>query len=624
MKKLTIWSVSLLILLGLMGLGLAGDHHDYDKDNHNYGKQDCHNYLTHINRHFMMTPNEGYTWHVFKAAQGPTYAGSPGWRNFVEFVEAKLREFGVVDIMKNTWTYDRYFVDDWPIAKHASAHTLVSDGTPVPVASFGMCSGFTGSGGITLPMLFHDATTGQPAEGAWQGKIVVMKTIPHPTPPYTTSYITSYTFTDSEYYSDERYFPLFQYVPPSVTNSFNNRYTHSQLGTLRNYAIRGQAAGMVAVYDLPWGSAVGLYQRTTEYECPTLTLDRVNGAKVLEDAKAGKMATLKLLAQYIPSEPYNFVGYLPGKNYGTADDEKVLIAVHTDAMSLTQDNGALGALGVVHYFSKIPQSQRPRTLMVYVDCRHFMPGAESRWVAEDMLFKFPELREGIIANIGLEHMGEREGIEIGDEWMLSGRPAVSWIGMIQGNDFLIDTAIKAVKDNNWPNAEVKCSRRLGIHGGIQANPRTAQYIGNRYTPPIPGGGLAADWVGSHCQSFAGIERFDKHLFYTQVAGMSQIIGNLMLVAPVVLDYVWGDLNVMIRDLPDEAFNDPSKASKLRDELIDKDDAIFDQVRSGEYKKAIHKLEKDLKKKIMSWIVVANQAALIEKIDLAIEKCSQAN
>jgi hypothetical protein len=609
MKKLTILSISSIILLSFMFIGLADAAPPYKK------------YLTTIHKGFMMTPDEGYAWHVFKAEGGPTYAGSPAWKRYVEFLEAKLREFGVVDIMKNSWTYDRYFVDDWPLEKHASAHQLVSDGTPVPVATFGMCSGFTSPDGMTYPMVYHDATTGQPAEGAWQGKIAVMKTIPHPNPPYTNSYITSYTFTDSEYYSDPRYFPLFQYVPPSVTNSFNNRYVHSQMSTFRNYAIRGKAKGMVVVYDLPWGSAVGLYQRTTEYDCPTLALDRVNGAKVLEDAKAGKMAKLTLLAQYIPSEPYNFVGYLPGKNYGTANDEKVLIANHTDAMSLTQDNGALGTLGVVRYFSRIPQSERPRTLMVFIDCRHFMPGAESTWVDEDMLFKFPELREGIIANIGLEHMGELEGIEIGDEWMLSGRPAVSWIGMIQGNDFLIDTAIKAVKDNNWPNAEIKCSRRLGIQGGIQANPRTAQYIGGRYDPPIPGGGLAADWVGSHCQSFAGIERFDKNLFYTQVAGMSQIIGNLMLVAPVVLDYVWGDLNVMIRDLPDNAFR--HEASLLRKALLNKDNAVFNQVRIGDYKGAIQKLENDLKKHIMSWIVPANQAALIEQVDLAIEKLLQA-
>jgi hypothetical protein len=188
MKKLTIWLISSIIFLAFMCMGLANAGQP-DKKHH---QKDYKKYLTTINPRFMMTPEEGYEWHVFKAVLGPTYAGSPGGIAFTEFVESKLREFGVVDIMKNSWTYDRYFVDDWPIEKHASAHTLVSDGAPVPVASFGMCSGFTGPGGITLPMIYHDATTGQPAEGAWAGKIVVMKTNPHQTPPYTTSYITSY------------------------------------------------------------------------------------------------------------------------------------------------------------------------------------------------------------------------------------------------------------------------------------------------------------------------------------------------------------------------------------------------------------------------------------------------
>ena len=70
------------------------------------------------------------------------------------------------------------------------------------------------------------------------------------------------------------------------------------------------------------------------------------------------------------------IGYLPGKNYGTDKDEQIILTNHTDGPSITQDNGALGILGIIKYFSNIPQEKRDRTLLIYLDCRHYMPGME--------------------------------------------------------------------------------------------------------------------------------------------------------------------------------------------------------------------------------------------------------
>ena len=53
---------------------------------------------------------------------------------------------------------------------------------------------------------------------------------------------------------------------------------------------------------------------------------------------------------------------LPGKNYGTPQDEQVLLATHTDAMSLIEENGGLGMLGIMSYFNHLPRSARPTKL----------------------------------------------------------------------------------------------------------------------------------------------------------------------------------------------------------------------------------------------------------------------
>jgi len=41
------------------------------------------------------------------------------------------------------------------------------------------------------------------------------------------------------------------------------------------------------------------------------------------------------------------IGYLPGKDYGTPQDQQILLSTHTDAMSLVEEDGAFGMLGFV-------------------------------------------------------------------------------------------------------------------------------------------------------------------------------------------------------------------------------------------------------------------------------------
>src|SRR5206468_8908314 len=127
---------------------------------------------------------------------------------------------------------------------------------------------------------------------------------------YTNAFLDNYTLTDYEWRSPGKWAPLFTPPPAGVTTSYHCRWAWSQLNGFAAIGVKGRAAGIVIVYDLSPGAAFGLVQRTVytpdakaglgaQYvNCPTLTLDRVNGAKVLADAKAGKTATLTLLARF--------------------------------------------------------------------------------------------------------------------------------------------------------------------------------------------------------------------------------------------------------------------------------------------------------------------------------------
>ncbi|HZP47732.1 MAG TPA: hypothetical protein VFB07_04315 [Vicinamibacterales bacterium] len=539
------------------------------------------NGATTIDPAWMITPKQALEWNLFKSAGGPTYAGSSGWKRFTDFLVARLPELGAVDLDSVDIPYDHYIVQDWPDRRtHAhgsgvAVEALVSDGTAVPVvASYGMTSGFTPKEGITAPMLFYDPA--QPPDArAIAGKILVFATAPYPDPPYSDTFLDNYTPTDYEWRSPGEWPPLFVPPPPSVTSSYHCRWVWGQLGACAAIGIRHRAAGIVAVYDLSPGAAFGLAQRSVYtadgkaglgaayVNCPTLTLDRVNGARVIGDAKAGKTATLTLTARFQRDTGRAFIAHLPGRRYGAPDDEQILIATHTDAMSLVEENGGLGLLGILSYFNHVPRSARARTLTFYFDCRHFMPGGEASWPQFDYYTIHPDKLRSIVATIGVEHMGGRQTIETGpggnDYAYSSARPEdggviTSLMDVYNNNVWLVDAIARAATGNRWPRVDVKAGNVApGVNGGFQGTVKSPMNKGRAYK--IPGVGLAGDWPGGWTQTYAqadteaGAHGFDERYFVQQVAGLSQIAGDLMTVAPIVIDLGWGALKSAIARLP---------------------------------------------------------------------------
>jgi hypothetical protein len=563
--------------------------------------------LSQIHQPYMITPKQALDWHVFKAECGPTYAGSTGWKRLMDLLISKMPEFGAVDLDYVEIPYDHYIVEDWPARRshmHDSPNAvekLVTDGTPVPVvASYGMTSGSTPPEGITAQLLHYDPAH-PPAESQIAGKILVFETQKQPGPPYNDNFLDNYTPTDYEWRSPGKWPEL--WVPPSrtQTTSFHGRWVWSQLGRFAEAGIKGHAAGIVIVYDLSPGMAFGLAQRSVYIEngraglgatyvnCPTLTLDRVNGAKVLADAKAGKMATLTLRARFQRDTGKAIVAYLPGKNYGTPQDEQVLLATHTDAMSLIEENGGLGMLGIMAYFNRLPKSERARTLVFYFDCRHFMPGAEASWPQYDYYTIHPEKLKTIVATLGMEHMGGRQTIETGpggNTYAYSnarpedGGVITSLIDVNNNNIWMVEMIARAATDNHWPRVDVKSGRGVpGVNGGFQGAVKSPMNKGRGYK--IPGCGLAGDWPGAWTQTYAQVDTeagphgFDEHYFVAQVAGLTQIAGEFMQVSPIVIDLGWGELKTAVI-----ALKDPVALAQYVDVFRKVEAGRHDQARSG--------------------------------------------
>jgi hypothetical protein len=606
--------------------------------------------LTMINKKFMITPDVALAWNTFKSQGGPTYAGSPSGIRYGNFLISTAQELGLVDLDYVDIPYLWYAVRDWPdpnthiYGSGVEVEKLVSDGAPVPVvASYGMTSGFTPAGGITAPMIYYDpANPPTPAQIA--GKILVAKTVGYPDAvpnsngpyAYSNSILSSYTETDYIYRSPGTWEAPYVPIAANVSSSQWGRWVFSQLNGFATTAIKGHAAGMVVVYDLSPAMALGMTQRsvystsgsgaTTVYaNVPTLCLDRVNGAKVVADAMAGKSANLTLIADFETAHGRGIVGYLPGKDYGTAADQQILIATHQDAMSLSEENGGLGMLGVLNYFSHIPQAQRPRTLVFYFDNRHFMPGAEGAWSQYDYYNIYPDKVAPIVATIGMEHMGAKATIETGaggNDYVYvpaapqDGGVITSYI-LLDNTEWFFKQIRRAAEQNGWVRVEAKTTAIPGVNGGYQSAVKSPLTKGGSFKPKRPSFGLAGDWPGAATQTFAQLTTeaqgaalgFSPEYFIQQIAGMSQVIGNLMLVDPIVIDLGWGPIRAGLQCqsapicstpptgfLPDSQFVDPSTASDKRQKLVNEYIAMTNQLELGKYnhvRSALAKLQADI-------------------------------
>jgi hypothetical protein len=477
--------------------------------------------LTNIDPAWAVTADEGYEWALVKDANLPAMTGSPEWNNYIAFLEEKLLEYGVVDMHRNSWNFDRWDTTDDP-----SGWTLVSDGEPVRVAHYAANSGLSANSGITAEMVYYDHDN--PPETI-EGKIVVIPTRPHPEPPYDNEYLVNFTFNDYEWRAnDDSYWELFEYVPPEFSITFDIWWQLRQ--GLWEIAVEGNAAGHVIVYDMAFERTEGLYTFGVPplHESPGVILSREDGAKVIEDAKAGKMATLTLQATIEESEAYQTISYLPGRNYGTPEDEQILLVNHTDGPSITQDNGALGLLAIVKYFSHIPQEHRPRTLTIFLDNRHYYPGMETAATEVSWLNRHPEAAEKLVGMIQAEHMGEMDYREVDGKVEAVGLAEQSYLWS-RNNPLLVDAAVDAAKRYGWERVQVAVPERPGINGGLQQvwwGVGSYGFLNRCCGVDVPGFGLGG-FLGLYWTTKSGIERWNKDLFKNQAHTMTELTGVLM-------------------------------------------------------------------------------------------------
>lgn len=462
-----------------------------------------------------LTPAEALEWHRIKDSHGgPTYTGSVSWKSFVAFVEAKLAQYGCVDQVHNRWEFDRWVTSDWP---DDSNWGLTIAGEKLPVASYGANSGSTPPQGLTAGLVVYDPLR---STTEYAGKIVIVQA-------QVTSEMMSALDWDYEYASPTRGTPQPSHVPkrPHASQAMSLFAQITQFPRAIPALLAAGAVGSLFVLDAGVEQAAGMYTFPVPaiHQLPSLFLDRNAGERALAAAERGEAATIRLAAKVERAQAAQTIAFLPGRRYGHADDEVIQLTTHTDGPSISQDNGALGLLGVIKYLSQVPQAQRSRTLMVFLDCRHYMPGDEHDFAQQDWFVRHPAAGRNVVGLIHMEHLGQLGYYEVGDRLVPTGvtEPFSVWA---TNNQQLVDLAIRVVQETGLPGAMIRNVDRPGIHGRSQGPwfglGAVARQLG------IPAFGIMG-LLGAYWSSASRVDRLDPELFVKQVETFARLTTELM-------------------------------------------------------------------------------------------------
>lgn len=475
--------------------------------------------LERVDRNWVVSEREALAWHKVKDSLGPALTGNKSWHHFLEFLQAKLEAYHCVNVHRSSWMFDRIETSNWP---DDSKWSLVSNGSHLQVANYGANCGLTGPEGVTAELVLWDPV--RKPEVA--GKIVIFRPVPRP------GVREAFSGADYEYRTAFESWPA-EGMPvpqelmatPSIASVVWDEMTAS--AAIIQEVAPAKPAGLIFAMNLNRAATEGLYTFPVpeQYGFPSVYLDNVNGDRVIADAKAHARATIRVEGHHVQSEAYQLIAYLPGRDYGTDKDEQIQLRTHTDGPSISQDDGAFGLLGVVKYMANIPRKDRPRSLLIELDCRHFMPGAERAWRAQDYFAKFPNARNKVVGLIAMEHLGQIDYVFDRNELKPSGRSMQSWI-YSSPDQKMIDYAYQAAQESHIASAIIRAPGQLGVHGKSQGPwygmGGVSRFLG------LPAFSMQGD-LGAYWAFSGRINRFDSRSFCREVSLFCQLTGYLMRV-----------------------------------------------------------------------------------------------
>jgi hypothetical protein len=448
------------------------------------------------------SPAQLQEWNEAKAALGPTFAGSPAWQAHMDFVEAELAAAGVVAVEQLPAPYTRWWAPDQATQEQRA---LAIDGESLPVASYWAYSGGTPPEGVTAPLIIYEK--GMPRDGL-AGRIVVFRVPPAPAAMASmfrvgNEYATADLSNDGSGIADDQW--------------YQGNYV-TRFGRFDEVLKDSGAAGAIVIFAMSYERLAGLYTfpllNLGIVGVPGIYVDERTGAAVLAAAEEGAAAKLTLVSDTEPVEPYFYTAVLPGRDYGTEDDEEILLVTHSDGPNLTQENGTLGILALVRNFARRPQAERPRTLRILLDPQHYSPGRH----VTDWYGLHPQIMQRVVASLGVEQLGQLEYGEDDSGYGLTGRPE-PWLIYSRNEPALIEAAIAAIQTTGVARTELRVPEKEG-QGRWTGLGEVA------LKRDLPGFATLSNMSG-YWGTTAGIESFDAELATRQVDTLVLLLQELI-------------------------------------------------------------------------------------------------
>ena len=321
-----------------------------------------------------LLPPERSIWEeqLWMAKLGPKYTGNAAHTQFVDFLATELRKLGL-EIDRVRYTLPRWDATRWE---------LRAGGSPLPVTSYFPYSGQTMAAGVTAPLVF--AGTNPTFDlGGVSGKIALIECP-----------------TNVRHWADE--YRAWSVYPASETFPASMRPARGSVSDLTPFAKAGAVGVVLAWTDISDANAADQYSPFSRppQGVPAVYVGRDAGARLKSMAASGAPATLVLEATVTPDTPTDtIVATLPG----ATSDEVIIVNTHTDGPNATEENGALGILSLMRYFSKIPRAERRRTIVCPLTTGHFA----GPWVPSIRGFiqKYPDTIKKAVAAVTVEHLG---------------------------------------------------------------------------------------------------------------------------------------------------------------------------------------------------------------------------
>jgi hypothetical protein len=281
------------------------------------------------------------------------------------YVLNKFKEFGLENAFLEPVPATFSFPKSWDLKIRA-------DGKNQNISSYFLrYAAFTPPQGIKAPLVY--VGTGSQAEfdaaGDVSGKIVLVDIL---APPITVKSLAPAT--------------IFTYDPYGTLVGENGTENWPPINFDSSYALAGKrgAVGYIAVITFMAKNNNQYLHWYADGSLPGLSVSPMDGDYLKGLLSSGPVeTTMRLHGQDESGVIYNVYGTVPGKKYGTAADEFIVVHTHHDGWAANEASGVSVVLALAKYFAQFPKESREKTILFVAMGSHF--GKKADWSKYDNL-----------------------------------------------------------------------------------------------------------------------------------------------------------------------------------------------------------------------------------------------